>query len=158
MIVNKTTTGFVVQKFDTETRQFISQEFIAADEVDFENEDGEPVDSFDEYLPFDMKQPNAVSDQSDRIAAAERYLRSPSDEEWTTLRNMVLNDHPLRMIVTIQGGNYQGEAATGPVEVEVLDYDNWKACDEAHQDDAQYYADLEAEVERLRADPTATLL
>ena len=58
MIVNKTTPGFVIQQFDTETRRFISQEFIAGDEVDFEDEDGEPVDSFDEYLPFDMTQPN----------------------------------------------------------------------------------------------------
>lgn len=64
----------------------------------------------------------------------------------------------MRVILTIEGGNYQGAAATGPVVVEVLDYDNWRACDEAHQDEAKYYADLEAEVERLQADPTATLL
>jgi hypothetical protein len=158
MIVNKTTTGFVVQKFDTETRKFIGHEFIAADEVDFEDEDGEPVESFDEYLPFDMKQPNAVSDQSGRIAAVERYLKAPSDEEWAKLRKMVLNDRLLRVIVIIQGGNFQGAAATGPVVVEVLDYDNWEACDEAHQDEAKYYAELEAEVERLNSDSTSTLL
>jgi hypothetical protein len=58
MIVNKITTGFVIQKFDTETWQFIDQEFIAGDQVDVENEDGEPVEPFDEYLPFEMKQPN----------------------------------------------------------------------------------------------------
>ena len=60
MIVNKVTTGFVIQKFDTETRQFVSQEFIAGDQVDFENERGEPVESCDEYLPFDMKQPSEI--------------------------------------------------------------------------------------------------
>jgi len=60
MIVNKATTGFVIQKFDMETRQFICQEFIAGDEVDFENEDGDPVESFDEYLPFNMKQPSEI--------------------------------------------------------------------------------------------------
>lgn len=58
MIVKKTTNGFVIQQFDTESRQFISQEFIAADKVDFEDENGQSVDSFDEYLPFEMKQPN----------------------------------------------------------------------------------------------------
>lgn len=58
MIVHKITTGFVIQKFDTKTRQFIGQEFIAGDQVEFENEDGDPVESFDEYLPFDMKQPS----------------------------------------------------------------------------------------------------
>jgi len=92
-----------------------------------------------------------------RRAAVEQFLNDQSDEEWLRLRNVILDDHPLRVIVTIQGGNYQGAAATGPVVVEILDYDNWKACDEAHQDEAQYYADLEAEVERLQADPTATL-
>lgn len=60
MIVNKITTGFVIQKFDTETRQFVSQEFIAGDEVDVENEHGEPAESFDEYLPFEMKQPSEL--------------------------------------------------------------------------------------------------
>ena len=60
MIVNKITTGFVIQKFDTETRQFVSQEFIAGDQVDDEDEYGEPVESFDEYLPFEMKQPSEL--------------------------------------------------------------------------------------------------
>jgi hypothetical protein len=95
---------------------------------------------------------------SERRSAVERFLRSPSDEEWRTLRNVILEDVPLRVIVTIEGGNYQGAAATGPVVLEILDYDNWKACDEAHQDEAKYYADLEAELERLIVDPTATLL
>lgn len=58
MIVHKTTTGFVIQQFDTESRQFIGQEFIAGDEVDFEDENGDRVKPFDEYLPFEMKQPN----------------------------------------------------------------------------------------------------
>lgn len=58
MIVNKITTGFVIQKFDTETNKFISQEFVSGDEVDFEDEQGNYVDSFDEYLPFDMEQPS----------------------------------------------------------------------------------------------------
>lgn len=41
--IKKITTGFVVQEFDTETKQFISQEFIAGDDVEFENEIGERV-------------------------------------------------------------------------------------------------------------------
>jgi hypothetical protein len=93
-----------------------------------------------------------------RRAAVEQFLKDQSDEEWARLRTAILEDMPLYVIVTIEGGNYQGAAATGPVVVEVLDYDNWKACDEAHRDEAQYFADLEAEVKRLQADPTATLL
>ena len=60
MTVNKVTTGFVIQRFDTETRQFVAQEFIAGDQVDFETEYGEPVESFNEYLPFEMKQPSEL--------------------------------------------------------------------------------------------------
>jgi len=56
-IVKKVTVGFVVQTFDTDTEKFISQEFIAGDQVDFEDESGEPVDEFSEYLPFEMVQP-----------------------------------------------------------------------------------------------------
>ena len=95
---------------------------------------------------------------SDRHAAVEQFLNNQSDEEWTRLRNVMLEDMPLRVIVTIDGGNYQGAAATGPVELEVLDYDNWLASDEGHEGEAEYYAKLETEVERLKDDPTAVLL
>lgn len=57
MKIFKITTGFVIQTFDTITREFISQEFIAGDQVDFEDENGNKVDSFNNYLPFEMVQP-----------------------------------------------------------------------------------------------------
>lgn len=57
MIVNKITTGFVVQKYDTEKRQFISQEFFAGDGIEYEDELGNPVKPFDAYFSFEMKQP-----------------------------------------------------------------------------------------------------
>lgn len=57
MIVNKVTTGFVIQQFDTETRQFVSQEFVAGDQVDFEDEMGDAVESFPECLAFHMVPP-----------------------------------------------------------------------------------------------------
>ena len=66
MIVKKITSGFVVQTWDTKTETFISQEFVASDEVDYEDEHGdypftdEGLDSCDiGDLPFDMKQPTA---------------------------------------------------------------------------------------------------
>ena len=77
MIINKVTNGFVVQSFDTETRKFVSQEFIASDEIEWETTEGESVGmcsrhgkecgaeliygkgGVDEpYLNFEMKQPN----------------------------------------------------------------------------------------------------
>jgi hypothetical protein len=57
MIVKKVTTGFVIQSFDTNTRKYTGQEFIAGDQVDYETETGHPIESFSEYLPFDMVQP-----------------------------------------------------------------------------------------------------
>jgi len=64
MIVKKITTGFVIQEFDTDKMQFVSQEFVAGDECEYEDEDGEPVESEllevegqEIYLPYDMVQP-----------------------------------------------------------------------------------------------------
>ena len=65
MIINKITTGFVIQSFDTEKQAWVSQEFVAGDEVDYEV-DGLPINSQDFedrvingniYLQFNMVQP-----------------------------------------------------------------------------------------------------
>jgi hypothetical protein len=74
MLLKKFTTGYVTQVFDTDKREFISQDFTAANgEVDYEDEDGNAIgcDSFldkggDEvYLPFEMKQPYGATDESE---------------------------------------------------------------------------------------------
>ena len=57
MIKKKITNGFVIQTFDDEKNQFVSQSFIASDESDYEDEFGETIEEFDEYLPFEMVQP-----------------------------------------------------------------------------------------------------
>jgi hypothetical protein len=57
MIVKKITVGFVIQTFDTETRKYTGQEFIAGDQVDYEDDMENPVTPFKEYLAFDMVQP-----------------------------------------------------------------------------------------------------
>ena len=64
MLVNKVTSGFVIQVFDTELKRFISQEFVAGDDCQYEDKDGEQVDSEvlevdgkEAYLAFDMVQP-----------------------------------------------------------------------------------------------------
>lgn len=65
MQINKITVGFVIQTFDTNSRKYTSQEFIAGDDVQYE-QDGAPVDAklmededgTEPYLPFTMKQPN----------------------------------------------------------------------------------------------------
>ncbi len=56
--LNKVTTGFVIQRYRkqiTGTFKCIGQEFIAGDEVQFENLKGEPVDPPEhDYQPFNM--------------------------------------------------------------------------------------------------------
>ena len=70
MKINKITTGFVIQTFDTETKEYVSQEFVAGDPVEYETLDGESVDAvevgmqtaegLEPYLPFDMVQPKGM--------------------------------------------------------------------------------------------------
>jgi hypothetical protein len=64
MIIKKITDGFVVQEWDTKQQKWISQEFVAGGQSEYENENGDSVDytemnpSGDEpYLPFEMVQP-----------------------------------------------------------------------------------------------------
>lgn len=53
----KFTDGFVIQTFD-ENGKCIHQEFVAGDTVDYEDENGNPIDMFEhDYQPFDMVQP-----------------------------------------------------------------------------------------------------
>ena len=69
MLVRKITQGFVVQVFDTAKKQFVSQEFVAGDQCEYEDERGEAVDSSvleaggqEAYLPFHMVQPETAKD------------------------------------------------------------------------------------------------
>ena len=64
MLVNKVTVGFVIQVYDTELKRFVSQQFVAGDQCEYEDKDGVPVcsealevDGKAAYLPFDMVQP-----------------------------------------------------------------------------------------------------
>lgn len=73
MIIKKIVTGFVIQSFDTETNQFVSQEFIAGDENEYEDENGKALYSKDFpeiysiYLPYKMYQPETMIDDIENI-------------------------------------------------------------------------------------------
>lgn len=69
MLVKKITHGFVTQVFDTELKRFVSQEFTAGDECEYEDMQGEhvdvdllEVDMQEIYLPYNMEQPQAPTD------------------------------------------------------------------------------------------------
>jgi len=56
----KITTGFVIQTFNDDGN-CVEQEFVAGDQVDYEDIDGEPFDAHsDNYQPFDMVQPSCM--------------------------------------------------------------------------------------------------
>jgi hypothetical protein len=60
MIVKKVTIGFVIQEFDTMANKFVKQEFIARNEVTFEDEYGKILDDNvieKNQFPFEMVQP-----------------------------------------------------------------------------------------------------
>ena len=67
MLINKLTTGFVVQVFDTDKRYFVSQNFVPG-ECAYEDRRGKPVDPSllvvdgeEATLPFEMVQPDNPS-------------------------------------------------------------------------------------------------
>lgn len=64
MNVRKITPGFVVQQFDAETGRCLSQEFVAGDQVEWEDRQGNAISDGDFgidleglYHPLEMKQP-----------------------------------------------------------------------------------------------------
>jgi hypothetical protein len=59
MNIQKITTGFVTQTFDSEGK-LLEQNFTAGDECDWENEDGEPIEDEGFYHPFDMVENDEV--------------------------------------------------------------------------------------------------
>ena len=103
MLVRKITTGFVVQTFDTGAGRFTAQEFIAGEQCDYENEQGEPVDSElltvkkrgkektgrkktvkeEAYLPFEMKQPNELGYPADECQRCGSDLKNGYCEDLT---------------------------------------------------------------------------
>jgi hypothetical protein len=65
MLIEKVTHGYVVQRFDTETGQLVSQNFKASCDCDYEDTNGNPLDEGEDldialnlYHPFDMIQPD----------------------------------------------------------------------------------------------------
>jgi hypothetical protein len=69
MKINKTTTGFVIQTWDTDLRNWTGQEFVAGDQCEYEQAETfqtlTPADiwpnSPEPYLPFLMRQPNEIA-------------------------------------------------------------------------------------------------
>ena len=72
MLINKVTSGFVVQVFDTDKRCFVSQNFLPGECV-YEDRRGNAVDpnllvidGEEATLPFEMVQPDDPSERAAR--------------------------------------------------------------------------------------------
>lgn len=62
-MLHKITYGFVVQIYDNDTKEWVSQEFVASNNTEWETPSGKSLDwgEFpDAYLPFEMKQPTEI--------------------------------------------------------------------------------------------------
>ena len=62
MIVNKITHGYVIQKFDSETKEFLGQEFVSSFDVVFEDDRAEILEGYEDddedyYRNYLMVQP-----------------------------------------------------------------------------------------------------
>lgn len=63
---NKITYGFVVQSFNDEG-QCMRQDFVAGDEVNWEDDVGNPIDEEDFYESYDMVQPTRQFAVGDKV-------------------------------------------------------------------------------------------
>ena len=87
-IVQKITTGFVIQDFDAETGKCVEQHFIAGDDCVWEDNESNPGSVIDEptnaeYFPYNMEQPNSILslEQGDLVTVLELARVALADAE-----------------------------------------------------------------------------
>ena len=104
MIIKKITHGIVVQEFDTDKEEFISQEFIAGDQVDLEDEFGNviddekiPDDFWSHYLSYDMIQPLIGRNRNltfEDLCNMNRFMSNYESDEGETICSVWNSDCP----------------------------------------------------------------
>jgi hypothetical protein len=105
MIISKVTIGFVTQRYDTEKKRFIDQEFIGSDDRSWENEIGESVvapqnDNGDEpYLNYEMKPVNDFK-KGDKVVATPE-----SDDEFYEFEGTVIGFRDNGNLITVKDQN-----------------------------------------------------
>lgn len=87
MIIVKATVGTILQRFDTETRLFVGQEFVASDEKHWETELGRPLrltndeDAALVYGKGGVDEPYLIYEMKDPV-----YRRGPHNDKAPTHR------------------------------------------------------------------------
>ena len=163
MIIKKVTTGYVTQQYDTEAKQWLSQEFIAGDEVDWEDENGNPTDppeDFEDdkgwssvdvgsYLPFNMVQPG------DGVSTKLPFLiTSPHDDETTLTGRILVLSEGIEVIFDGYGVQSMEPGTSGPIWIEVGENGDpdLVAWTDIQQEDCTHHITFENTKEALRID------
>lgn len=98
MIYKKVTVGFVVQSFQKDGK-FLEQEFIAGDEVSYEDAFGEPVDIREKgYLPFTMVQPEDEEEKKKAVIAALAQIKEDAESGDFSAIEELLDSVPLDVL------------------------------------------------------------
>lgn len=102
MKINKFTSGFVIQTFDTDKNNWVSQEFISDDSsYDYETENGESVDpevvmgesQEEPYLSYEMRQPRQLESIREQIQEdLMTYLDYLPDDSRTKICQIVVDN------------------------------------------------------------------
>tara|TARA_Y100000034_G_scaffold112241_1_gene146032 strand:- start:58 stop:507 length:450 start_codon:yes stop_codon:yes gene_type:complete len=138
-MLKKITVGFVIQNFDPKTRKFVSQEFVAGDQVNYEDENGEEVDDDlfchevpgqnfmpEVYLPFNMVQPEPSGFEINIVVEAMGHFNQTiivTDPDWSP-NNIIASLHEGRLATTIQEGGELHDLVTGASVGKVVNVDN----------------------------------
>lgn len=104
MIIQKITPGFVIQQFDTRTRRFTHQEFVAGPDHDWEDQNGNKIEHTDAgrkaidglggvdepELAFEMKQPSEICGIY-RFHVGDKVLATPdkTNDSWHEFQGTV---------------------------------------------------------------------
>ncbi len=83
MKVRKITSGFVVQEYDTELREWVSQKFVASDvsSSEWEGEDGEYIDQYYSVgLGYRCSSGNLDVEVNDIVYSWDQYWEILNDE------------------------------------------------------------------------------
>ena len=111
MLIDKITVGFVIQTFDTNTGRYTNQEFVAGDDVQYE-QDGESVDAKlmedddgnEPDLPFNMEQLNdqwIVVDVVHLATVVDLATQNILDDGDPELANEISNQNAAVAAVTV---------------------------------------------------------
>ena len=102
-LITKITVGFVTQRYDTEKKRFIDQEFTGSDDRTWEDEMGNSIatPSDDPYLNFEMIQP-----ANHDFKIGDRVIATPDiDDDFHEFKGTVVGFRDNGNLITVKDQN-----------------------------------------------------